>query len=244
MLFGNGNTDTLNGGQRLLGGRHRSRHRSWSVGNDFIVMEGTTSDMDEAHGGTGTDTLVLSGGDFLTFGVTEVDLSVADQVVSIGGVADALLQDGFENLDVSGLIFISSVNVTGSDGAKILIGSFGSDTLNGGLGNDILNGGLVGSDDVNGGEGDDTYRFDVFEGNDTITESGGTDTTVIVANGADLSGLNFEHSGNDLVASLFGTSMTTVGQYAGQQSRESPIRGPGRQRHPAWRSGERYRKRW
>ncbi len=166
-----------------------------SVGNDFIVMEGTTSDMDEAHGGTGTDTLVLSGGDFLTTGVTEVDLSVADQVVSIGGVADPLVQDGFENLDASGLNYISSVNVTGSDGANILTGSLGDDTINGGLGNDILNGGPAGSNALNGGEGDDTYRFNVFEGNDTITESGGTDTIVIVANRADLPGLNFEKVG-------------------------------------------------
>ncbi len=84
-----------------------------------------------------------------------VDLSsTTDQVVSIGGVADAPTQINFENLDASGIG--SAVNVTGSTGNNFIIGSKGNDTLNGGAGNDTLIGGL-GADNLQGGAGNDLF---------------------------------------------------------------------------------------
>ncbi len=99
--------------------------------------------------------------------MVDVDLSVADQVVSIGGVPDdTLVQDGFENLDASGLG--SSVHVTGSAGANILIGSDGDDTINGGVGNDTLDGG-AGDGRHEWRAGDDTYTVD--NAGDVVTEA-------------------------------------------------------------------------
>ena len=186
LLFGNEGTDTLNGGagddllvggdgadtldggdgnDTLVGGLGEDTVNG-GTGDDHIGMDVTSGNVDVAHGGVGTDTLVLSGGDPLT-GVVEVDLSVADQVVFIGGTSDdTLVQDGFENLDASGLG--SSVNATGSDGANIIIGSSGNDIINGGAGNDTLDGGK-GNDVLDGDAGNDTYVVD--NANDTVTES-------------------------------------------------------------------------
>ena len=80
-------------------------------------------------------------------------------------------------------------------------------------GNDILSGG-PGTDTLNGGLGNDTYRFDTIgiSGDDTINDSGGND--LIVMNGFDFSGLNFEQNNTDLVGSTFGDSVTIKDQYA------------------------------
>jgi hypothetical protein len=91
-------------------------------------MRVTAGDADIIDAGTEIDTLALAGvvgGD----GIVVVNLAAGagDQVTSIGGVADALVQNNFENLDASGLG--SSVNATGSAGANVLIGSSGNDTL-------------------------------------------------------------------------------------------------------------------
>jgi Ca2+-binding RTX toxin-like protein len=148
VLTGNAGNDTL------IGGVGQDTVTS-GTGNDRIVMLVTSGNVDVADGGTGTDTLALSGavdGD----GVVVVDLSsLIDQVTSIGGVPDdTLVQKNFENLDASGLGLGNAVTVTGSAAANLLIGSNGADTLNGGAGNDTLNGGA--SDDIlNGGDGND-----------------------------------------------------------------------------------------
>ena len=82
LLFGNGGADTLNGGvgNDLLVGGAGADTLDGSDGNDTLVgglgedtvnggtgddhigMDVTSGDVDEAHGGVGTDTLVLSGG--------------------------------------------------------------------------------------------------------------------------------------------------------------------------------------
>ena len=206
IINGGDGNDTLNGG---LG----QDNISGGAGNDSIFMDVTAGNVDTIDAGPNNDTLALYG---IAGGVVTVDLSATDQVVSIGGVADnVLVQQNFENLDASFLV--GSINATGSDGDNTIIGSSGDDIINGGAGNDTLNGG-AGNNTLNGGSGDDTYRIDLVPGNNTINDSGSFlngDTSIIVANGADLSGLNFERIGNDLVASLFGSSTTTVNQYSG-----------------------------
>src|SRR5512140_3180380 len=146
------------------------------AGDDRITMLVTAGNEDTIDAGADTDTLVLSGvvpGNH----VVRVNLaSTTDQVVSIGGVADALTQINFENLDASGIV--GAVNVTGSDVNNSIIGSKGDDWLSGGAGNDTLNGGL-GCDTMIGGSGNDIYFIDNID--DSITElpGGGTDTVNI-----------------------------------------------------------------
>jgi Ca2+-binding RTX toxin-like protein len=148
------NADTLNGGDgndTLLGGLGQDTVNG-GAGDDRITLLVTAGNVDTIDAGADTDTLVLSGvvpGDH----VVVVDLSSStDQVVSIGGVADALTQINVENLTASGLG--SSVTVTGSDGDNSIIGASGNDSINGGAGNDTLTGG-VGADTLQGGAGDD-----------------------------------------------------------------------------------------
>ena len=117
-----------------------------------------------------------------------VDLSsLIDQVTSIGGGPDALVQKNFENLDASGLG--GSVTVTGSAGANLLIGSNGADTLNGGAGNDTLNGG-AGDDTLNGGDGNDVFLIG------TATEHG-VGEVIDGGAGTDVHPLHQHHRGAD-----------------------------------------------
>ena len=126
VLTGGVGNDTLIGGDGIdtvTGGTE----------NDRIEMLVTAGNVDIADGGAGTDTLALVGG----VGVVVVDLSsLTDQVTSIGGTTEALVQKNFEHLDASGLG--SSVHATGSGGANLLIGSDGADQLTGNAGNDQL----------------------------------------------------------------------------------------------------------
>jgi Ca2+-binding RTX toxin-like protein len=172
----------------------------------------TTGDVDAIDAGSGNDTLLLSGvvpGD----GMVVVDLSVTDPVtdqVAWIGAADALVQQGFENLDASGLG--GFVIATGSDGANTMVGSNGDDRLSGGNGMDFLEGGAgfdvldggTGNDSLNGGGDDDTLSGD--QGNDTLFGDAGNDN-LFGGLGDDTlyggSGVDFLYGGNvggDVVA--------------------------------------------
>ena len=65
-----------------------------------------------------------------------------------------------------------------------LLGEAGNDTLNGGEGDDQLDGG-AGSDALNGGNGSDRYLItELTGGNDTVTDTGGTDDALVWNSGA------------------------------------------------------------
>ncbi|RFC39108.1 MAG: Ca2+-binding protein, RTX toxin-related [Candidatus Nitrotoga sp. LAW] len=98
--------------------------------------------------------------------------------------------------------------INGDDGDDYIWGNGGDDTLNGGTGNDILQGetgndnliggdgndklaGGAGNDTLNGGEGDDIYYYNLGEGIDHITDSGGTDRLVL-GNGATIANLRLD----------------------------------------------------
>ena len=146
-IYGGSGNDSIDGGSG-------SDVIDGGSGDDSVVMLVTTGNVDTIDAGIGIDTLVLTG----TVGGTGVliaDLSsTTDQVVSIGGVADALVQKNFENLDASGLG--SSIYATGSSGADVMTGSAGNDTLSGGAGNDTIFGG-AGNDSLIGGSGADQF---------------------------------------------------------------------------------------
>jgi Ca2+-binding RTX toxin-like protein len=169
--------DTLNGGagNDTLNGGPGQDTVSGGVGNDQITMLVTAGNEDTIDAGSGTDTLVLSGvvgGN----GLVVVDLSAADQVVSIAGDPnrDNQVQTGFEG--VNGALLGSAMTVTGSDGDNLIIGSNGNDSIDGGDGNDTLIGGR-GNDTLIGGLGDDVLNGGT--GNDIMTGGAGNDTYVI-----------------------------------------------------------------
>ncbi|HOG16695.1 MAG TPA: calcium-binding protein [Syntrophales bacterium] len=90
--------------------------------------------------------------------------------------------DGTE-LNASAVSELAQITVTGTEGddnlsaavvsnrRNTVYGLAGNDTLAGGYRDDLLAGG-TGNDALNGGAGQDTYRFDLGDGIDTITDAG------------------------------------------------------------------------
>ena len=74
--------------------------------------------------------------------------------------------------------------LTGNAGIDFMFGGAGNDTLNGGEGDDQLDGG-AGNDALNGGNGSDRYLItELTGGNDTVTDTGGTDDALVWNTGA------------------------------------------------------------
>ena len=106
--------------------------------------------------------------------------------------------------------------LNGNNGNDELYGEAGNDTLNGGTGDDLLVGG-TGNDNLNGGSGDDTYLFDIGDGQDRITESGGNDR-ILFGEGIEKSDLIFAREQNHLKISLAGREDTiTVSNHFGNE---------------------------
>ena len=92
--------------------------------------------------------------------------------------------------------------VKGTSYNDIIYGNSGHDTINAGDGNDTIVGG-IGNDILNGGNGDDTYVYNLGDGFDTITDTGGDDK-IVFGEGISQSDLSFEQIGNDLKISVNG----------------------------------------
>jgi len=125
---------------------------------------------DVLTGGAGTDTLTISYSAIL--GGISVDLSATDQIVSLDGGSNAVVQSGFENVNLSGFANFGAV-VTGSSSANTIVGTDSADNITGGLGADIITGGL-GNDTINLTETTQSVDTVVFglagtNGTDTIT---------------------------------------------------------------------------
>jgi len=130
------------------------------VNSDVIAMENSG---DILSGGSqpagGGDTLEVTLAAILG-GIT-VDLSAADQVVSMDGGVNAAVQSGFESIDLSGFTGFGSV-ITGTDGANTITGTALADRINAGKGNDTIKidtGTVANSDQMNGGAGTDTLSI-------------------------------------------------------------------------------------
>jgi hypothetical protein len=112
------------------------------TGGDAIEMENAA---DVLSGGLGTDTLSITHTGIL--GGIAVDLTATDQVSTFDTVANAAVQSGFENVDVSGYTNFGA-SITGTSGANTLIGTASIDSIVGGLGADTITGG-AGNDVIN-----------------------------------------------------------------------------------------------
>jgi VCBS repeat-containing protein len=156
ILLGLGGQDELYGGD----------------GADQIVGDNggtdTSGAADTIYGGAGNDVIYGQGGDDVIDAGADNDLVVGGSGNDLidGGTGDDQLQGGEGN-----------DTLAGGEGSDMLFGESGNDTLKGGAGTDYLLGGL-GDDSLDGGEGDDVYYYSMGEGNDHISDSGGTDWLV------------------------------------------------------------------
>jgi hypothetical protein len=163
--------------------------------DDTIAMENIA---DVLSGGNqavgGADKLVVNYAAVLA-GIT-VDLSAADQVVSMDGSPNTAVQTGFESVDLRAFSGFGAV-VTGSDGANVITGTAGVDRIDAGKGNDtivIATNTAGDTDQINGGTGTDTVS--VLAGtytpaananivsveNITLTGTAGVDATALTGN--------------------------------------------------------------
>jgi Ca2+-binding RTX toxin-like protein len=115
------------------------------------------------------------------------------------------LGSNLENLVLTGT---TAINGTGNTLDNVLTGNSVSNTLTGAAGNDTLDGG-AGADTLAGGTGNDTYRLGRGYGADLIQDNdstaGNTDVAQFLA-GVARDQIWLQHTGNDLVASIIGTS--------------------------------------
>ncbi len=137
----------------------------------------TGNSLDNAlTGGPGKDTLIGGAGVDTVVETRNVDFTLKDGSLKIGGEVDTL--SGIESARLTGGAGANLLDASGFTlGPVVLDGGGGNDTLRGGTGNDRLIGG-AGNDILAGGGGDDTYVLTPDGGIDTITETatGGTDT--------------------------------------------------------------------
>ena len=138
------------------------------AGDDIITMgeAGQTVARDTIVAAGGNDTLVIVG-TMTTGSVTQnvIDLNAAgDQFALINNGLEGVIQSGFENLDLSGLVpdIGLGFTVTAASGGSKIAGTTLADSITGAAGNDTIFG---------------------FYGSDTVSGGGGTDDTLVLING-------------------------------------------------------------
>jgi len=180
VLTGNSAVNTLTGG----------------AGNDRLDGKGGA---DKMQGGVGNDTYVV---DVSTDVITENANEGIDTVET--GITYTL-GTNLENLTLTGT---TAINGTGNASDNILKGNSAINSLTGGAGNDTLDG-MGGADTLTGGIGNDTYILGSGYGVDTVVENdataGNSDVAQILS-GVTADQLWFQHVGNNLEASIIGTS--------------------------------------
>lgn len=195
----NGTGNTLN---NVLTGNSAINTLTGGGGNDRLDGKGGA---DKMLGGTGDDTYVV---DVSTDVITENANEGTDTVET---AITYTLGTNLENLTLTGS---TTINGTGNALNNVLKGNSAVNSLSGAAGNDTLDGG-AGADTLTGGTGNDTYVLGRGYATDTVVESdataGNTDIAQFLSGiTADL--LWFQHVGNNLEASIIGTSDKLVMQ--------------------------------
>jgi Ca2+-binding RTX toxin-like protein len=191
VLTGNGANNTLTGG----------------AGNDLIDGGAGTDTM---RGGADNDTYVVAqAADITTENANEGTDTVQASITWVIG-------NNIENLVLTGT---ANINGTGNTLANALTGNSGNNVLTANAGNDTLDG-AAGLDTLIGGAGNDTYMLGRGYGADLVQENDSTAGNTDLA--SFLTGISeyqlwFQRTGNDLVASVIGTSdkLTVQGWYLG-----------------------------
>jgi Ca2+-binding RTX toxin-like protein len=190
VINGTGNTLdnvlTGNSAANLLTGLGGNDWLDGGAGNDTLV------------GGIGDDTYVVAqAADVATENANEGTDTVRSSVTWTLGA-------NLENL----LLTSGNISGTGNTLDNLITGSTGNNTLTGNAGNDTLDGN-AGTDILIGGTGSDTYLFGAGYGSDTIRENdatAGNADLVQVLSGTSADQLWLRHVGNNLEASIMGTT--------------------------------------
>ena len=169
------------GANVLVGTAYADSFRA-GAGNDSVTIgkASTTVAWDAADGEAGTDTLIVLGS--VTTSTTEsenvIDLSsTSDQVGTVNNAAEAAIQVGFENVDLSGLTVTAGggFTITAAAAGSAIVGSADTDVINGGAGVDTITGG-AGADTIGGGAGADVL---VFANTDSVSTTSAFDTVTV-----------------------------------------------------------------
>lgn len=196
LIYGGNGADTIEGGignDTVYGGEGND---VWLAGDttsnsDAVYLEGgddfayagwfTTGTPDTLDGGTGSDTLSLTG------------------LPAANNQGITLNDDGTSTTTNFSSVVRNFDNVIGNDGANALTGNSSANMLDGGAGNDILTGnagndtliGGAGADQASGGADNDSITGDA--GNDTLSGGDGADT---ISGGLDNDSISGD-AGND-----------------------------------------------
>jgi Ca2+-binding RTX toxin-like protein len=178
------------------------------IGNAAVnVLAGGAGD-DTLNGGAGADN--LSGGDgndiYVVDNAGDVVTENANEGIDlVRSSTTHTLAAEVENLTLTGTASISGI---GNALDNVIAGTSGNNTLTGNAGNDTLDGN-AGTDILIGGTGSDTYLLGAGYGSDTIRENdatAGNADLVQVLSGTSADQLWLRHVGNNLEASIMGTT--------------------------------------
>lgn len=233
QLFGQAGLDILQGGignDQLDGGADGDQ-LDGGAGDDRLVG-GTGSDT--LVGGAGADRFLggtdAGGGDVdvvsYAAAASGVTLNVSAGTGTGGEAAGDIFEDAPERIigsnfddDITGSAGADTLEggtgndrLVGGAGADRLIGGEGNDILDAQSGDDLLDGG-AGNDTLIGGADNDRYRIDVNSGADVINnyDPNGVDSIDSIGYDGILNrNLWFERSGNDLIVTAVGTTVSTT----------------------------------
>ena len=158
--------DGTEGDDSFLAGLEGSQRINGLGGDDTLVGRAGADILD---GGDGTDIAYY----FSDSADIEINLETG---TGKGGTAEGDVLINIEDIWSGG----GNDRLTGNNAENQIFTSFGNDTLDGGDGNDSLDGsfdddtldGGEGNDTLTGGSGNDLFRFEPFDGSDTITDFG------------------------------------------------------------------------
>jgi hypothetical protein len=128
-------------------------------GNDTIIMKQANDVLDGGTNGTTTNVIndTLNIVQNAVLGGFLIDLtSTTDQVTTYNGSANAAVQKGFENVDLSGVTGTFGADITARAAGSSIVGTLNGDQIAGGAGVDTITGG-AGVDVINGGAGNDVF---------------------------------------------------------------------------------------
>lgn len=184
------------------------------TGNSLANVLTGNAGSNRLDGGAGIDTMVGGAGDDSY--VVDVSSDVITELAGggIDSVSSAVSYTLSANVENLTLTTTGAINGTGNASDNVLTGNSGANVLSGGEGNDTYNGG-AGVDTLTDTSttSNDVYKWGAGQGNDVITDSGGTDR-IDIAGAYTTSQIKLTKSTNDLKISITGvTDVLTVKNY-------------------------------